>query len=371
MTAVLDHGPDEILVGFGRALRAAGVGVTPAATRSMLEAVALVGLDDQQATYWAARATLCAGPDDLAVFDRVFEGWFFGDQALRRAAQRPPATVVQAALDADGNDGGDGADDTRSLRVAASETEILRHRDIAAMTPAERARLAALFNDLAVRLPVRPAYRRTPWHRGDLDRPRTLRRMRRSMGEPVSVAWRHRSVRPRRVVLLIDVSGSMSAYADALLRLGHRITAAGRTQVEVFSVGTRLTRVSRALRLRDPQQAIAAAGDTVPDWSGGTRLGETMRAFLDRWGQRGMARGAVVVMFSDGWERGDASLLGDQMRRLSRLAHRVIWVNPHKGAAGYQPIQLGMAAALPYCDAFVAGHSLAAFAELMEVLADA
>jgi uncharacterized protein with von Willebrand factor type A (vWA) domain len=136
----------------------------------------------------------------------------------------------------------------------------------------------------------------------------------------------------------------------------------------VFSIGTRVTRLTPALRLRDPDRALVAAGRTVPDWSGGTRLGEGLKVFLDRWGQRGLARGAVVVVFSDGWERGDAALLGEQMARLHRLAHRVVWVNPHKGAEGYRPVQTGMAAALPHVDDFVAGHSLAAFHEVLEVM---
>ena len=194
------------------------------------------------------------------------------------------------------------------------------------------------------------------------------------MGEPADIAWRRRGVRPRRVVLLIDVSGSMSAYADALLRLSHRFTQAGRSSggvVETFTIGTRLTHLTRAMRIGDPERALVAAGETVPDWSGGTRLGETLRFFLDRWGQRGMARGAVVVVFSDGWERGDPTMLGEQMARLQRVAHRVVWVNPHRGKAGYEPVQQGVVAALPHCDDFLAGHSLATFAELSEVISRA
>jgi uncharacterized protein with von Willebrand factor type A (vWA) domain len=129
--------------------------------------------------------------------------------------------------------------------------------------------------------------------------------------------------------------------------------------------------VTRAMRMRDAEQAIIAAGSTVPDWSGGTRLGETLKVFLDRWGQRGTARGAVVVLVSDGWERGDAELLGEQMRRLHRLAHRVVWMNPHRGKAGYEPVQHGIVAALPYVDDFVAGHSMATFTDLVEVVARA
>ncbi|MDO9495366.1 MAG: VWA domain-containing protein, partial [Nocardioides sp.] len=172
------------------------------------------------------------------------------------------------------------------------------------------------------------------------------------------------------IVLLIDVSGSMNGYADALLRLAHRMSQ-GPGVVETFTVGTRLTHLTRALHNRDAERALVAAGEAVPDWSGGTRLGETLRVFLDRWGRRGLARGAVVVVFSDGWERGDAALLGEQMARLHRIAHRVVWVNPHRGKAGYEPVQQGVLAALPHVDDFVAGHSLATFAEVLEVVARA
>jgi uncharacterized protein with von Willebrand factor type A (vWA) domain len=174
------------------------------------------------------------------------------------------------------------------------------------------------------------------------------------------------------VVLLVDVSGSMSAYADALLRFAHAAVVSRReTPTEVFTIGTRLTRVTAEMAHRDPDRALEEVGGAVPDWRGGTRLGELLKAFLDRWGQRGLARGAVVVVLSDGWERGDATLLGEQMARLSRLAHRVVWANPRKGQTGYQPLAAGMAAALPHCDVFVAGHSLAALEELAAVVRNA
>ncbi|WP_345060151.1 VWA domain-containing protein, partial [Streptomyces rameus] len=172
--------------------------------------------------------------------------------------------------------------------------------------------------------------------------------------------------RPRRVVLLVDVSGSMAPYADALLRFAHAAVRAGRT--EVFTIGTRLTRATRELSHRDPDLAMAALAAAVPDWRGGTRLGELLREFLNRWGQRGMARGAVVVLLSDGWERGDPELLGAQMRRLHGLAHQVIWANPRKARPGYAPLAAGMAAALPSVDAFVEGHSLAALERLAAVV---
>ena len=176
-----------------------------------------------------------------------------------------------------------------------------------------------------------------------------------------------RAERPRRVVLLVDVSGSMAPYADALLRFAHAATR-GSARTEVFTVGTRLTRVTRELSHRDPDLAMTALAEAVPDWRGGTRLGELLREFLNRWGQRGMARGAVVVVLSDGWERGDPDLLAAQMHRLHRLAHRVVWANPLKARPGYAPLASGMAAALPDVDAFVEGHSLAALEELARVV---
>jgi len=369
--APTDDAGTRILLGFARALRAAGVPVTQDRSRAYLDAVAIVGAGDPSATRAAGRATLCSSPDDLARHDRVFEEWFGADlprPARPVARERPAPTIVQLA-DA-GAGGAAGSDDP--VHAAASATEVLRHRDVATLTAGERQRLAALYDALPVRSPRRRTARHVAWHRGSVDASRTLRASLRRMGEPAEIRWRRRGTRPRRIVLLVDVSGSMSPYADSLLRLAHRITH-GTTgaPVETFTLGTRLTRVTRALRARDRERALATAGETVPDWSGGTRLGETLRAFLDRWGQRGMARGAVVVVFSDGWERGDATLLGEQVARLHRIAHRVVWVNPHRGKPGYQPLQSGIVAVLPHVDDFLAGHSLATFGMLVKVIADA
>ncbi|WP_411286285.1 vWA domain-containing protein [Lapillicoccus sp.] len=370
------HAADEILLGFARALRSAGVNVTQDRAQCFLSAVATVGADDRQATYWAGRATLCGSPDDLARFDQVFASWFEHRDGLPqprpRERSRPSTAHLLPDSESGGRDGGDGEEDV--VRAAASAAEVLRHRDVATMDSAEKRRLAAMFSRLSLRPPMRRTARHQRWHRGTIDASRTLRNSLRHLGEPGEIAWRRRGVRPRRVVLLVDVSGSMSLYADALLRLAHRLTQSARTTggtVETFTVGTRLTHVTRALRSPDADRAIIAAGEVVPDWSGGTKLGENLRVFLDRWGQRGLARGGVVVVFSDGWERGDAELLGEQMARLQRIAHRVIWVNPHRGKEGYQPLQAGVVAALPHCNDFLAGHSLATFAELTEVIARA
>lgn len=362
------HEPDEVLLGFTRALRAAGVPVTQDRAQGYLAAVAIVGLGDPRATYDAGRATLCASPDDLARYDQIHELYFNSRDGLPRTRQAEASVPSFSSLPLD--DGlleaaGDDAD-VETVRAMASDVELLRHRDIAELTAAERYRLASLFATLRPRHPRRRTSRHERWHRGSVDASRTLRASLRRMGEPGEIEWRRRGHKPRRVVLLIDVSGSMSAYADALLRLAHRMTQAG--PVETFTIGTRLTHVTRALRGRDAERAIVAAGETVPDWSGGTRLGETLQMFLARWGRRGMARGAVVVVFSDGWERGDTSLLAEQMAALRRVAHRVVWVNPHRGKAGYEPVQQGVVAALPHCDDFLAGHSLATYADLLEVV---
>ena len=367
------HPPDELLLGFARALRAAGVPVTLDRSRAWLEAAALVDLANRQATYWAGRATMCSCPDDLDRYDQVFEAWFLAPEGLPRSKPRErQPQLVTAPLPADEEEGGTGVEDQDAIQALASSTEVLRHRDIAEVSGAQKALLAAMFTTLRPVSPRRRAHRRTPFRRGEVDAGRTLRQTLRRMGEPADIAWRRRRTRPRRVVLLVDVSGSMSKYADALLRLAHRfVVSADRGAVEVFTTGTRLTRLTRALAHRDPERALVAAAQAVPDWAGGTRLGENLKAFCDRWGQRGMARGAVVVVFSDGWERGDPALLAEQTARLHRMAHRVVWVNPHRGKVGYQPVQSGVLAALPHVDDFLAGHSLATFHELTEVISRA
>ena len=362
------HASDEVLLAFAQALRGAGVAVTHDRSATFLQAAARVGMDRPQDVHRAGRATLCSSPDDLERYDELWALWF-GADGPGRPGPRPEAQVSRSPslpVTADPST----ADEQEALLAAASRAEVLRHRDVAELTASEKAAVHRLLGGLDPRAPRRRAHRRTTWHRGEVDQARMLRAMLRQHGEPGPVAWRRRTTRPRRVVLLIDVSGSMKSYADTLLRLAHRFVQAG-GPVEVFTLGTRLTHVTRALSHRDPERALRAAGDVVPDWSGGTRLGEVLQAFLDRWGQRGTARGAVVVVFSDGWEHGDCRHLGEQAARLSRLARRVVWVNPHRGHAGYEPVQRGIVAVLPHVDELVAGHSLAAYAEVCEAVARA
>jgi uncharacterized protein with von Willebrand factor type A (vWA) domain len=355
------------VAGFAHALAVAGLSVASDAVEAFARALRQVDLGDPGQVYWAGRATLCRSPDDIPRYDLAFENWF-GGTVLTRIPQRgqQPRRARIAALNATG--GTDAGGDAPRLRVAADDTEVLRRRDIAELTTAERAHLAELIASLRPRPPTRPALRLRPSRRGPVDPRRTMRDMLAAGGEPVRPRHHRKATRPRRMVLLLDVSGSMSPYADALLRFAHVVARSNPAGTEVFSLGTRMTRLSRALRVRDPELALAAAGRAVPDWAGGTRLGETLRAFLDRWGRRGLARGAVVVIFSDGWERGDPILLAEQMAQLRRLAHAVLWVNPHAGADGYQPVQSGIAAALPFTDRLLAGHSLATLQELLEAV---
>lgn len=367
-----DRTPTELLVGFARTLRHAGLPITPDRTSAFVQAVALTGLNHRAGTYWSGRATLCSSPADNELYDQAFPAWFAPAPAAEAmpAQTRPPARrQPEASLTTDLSTADGETPDVVAAR--ASRAEVLRHRDVADLSPAERAQLASLFDQLDPRLPKRRAGRHEPHDRGTTDLRRTLRAQLRAGGEVTRLRFRRRGLRPRRVVLLVDVSGSMQPYADALLRLAHRLVQAWPRQIEVFTLGTRLTRITPALQARRAEEALTAAGRIVPDWSGGTRLGEVVGAFLRRWGRRGLARRAVVVVASDGWERGDATLLGERMRQLRLLARRVIWLNPHRGKPGYAPIQSGIVASLPHCDRLVAGHSLAAFAELLEVLADA
>ena len=370
MTASTTRATDEVLLGFTRALRAAGVAVTADRSRTYLEAVAAVGADDPSGVYHAGRAVLCASPADLERHDHVFAAWFGGQRAATRAAAPAVRAVARAAVSGSDATGAHGGDEPETVRARASSTEVLRRRDVATLGRRDREELARLFAALRPVAPRRRAQRYTRSRRGVVDARRTLRATLRRMGEPGEVHWRRRADRPRTVVLLVDVSGSMSAYADALLRLAHRYCVGG-VPTEVFTVGTRLTHVTRALHQRDPDRAIVTAGRAVPDWSGGTRLAEGLKVFLDRWGRRGMARGAVVVILSDGWERDRPEALGEQVRRLRAVAHRVVWVSPHRGRPGYEPVQGGIRAVLPHVDALVAGHSMEAFEELTEVVARA
>ena len=376
----LPYDVTDAVVGLAHTLRAAGVAASPDRVHATIDALQRLDPRMRRDVYWAGRLTLCASADDIARYDRVFAA-YFGDRpstVLRQPTVPAPQLHLIAAAPESGPDAAPDDDDPGEapISAAASATEVLRHRDIAGLSAADRAALARLLAAFALRGEHRLTRRLRAAHAGSIDRRRTLMRIMHAGGEPAQLARQRRRPRPRRVVLLVDISGSMSAYADALLRFAHAAShrLAGHThgpRTEVFTMGTRLTRVTREMSHRDNDAAILAVAEAIPDWSGGTRLGELLKQFLDEWGQRGLARGSVVVVLSDGWERGDATMLGEQMQRLHRLAHRVVWANPRAGRPGYAPLAAGMAAALPSVDDFVSGHSLAALEGLAVIVAGA
>lgn len=365
---------DRIITGFAAALRGAGLAVPTGSVVLFARALAEVGLSDRRQVYWAGRATLVHRREDLVVFDRVF-GSYWEDKPVAVA----PVVVEEVAVALATDDGEPEPEDSRVepdagevVAVRYSVVEILRRRDLAELSPAEWAQARRLVSALRVSAEERPTRRRrTSRHRGGRspDLRATMRRNVRRGGAPIERAWKVPGSRPRRLVFLLDVSGSMDPYARGLVVFAHAAVGSRRVGgVEVFSMGTRLTRITKELRRRDPDAALDAVSESVADWSGGTRLGTSIRQFNDRWGVRGMARGAIVVICSDGWDRGAPELVAEEMARLSRVARRVIWVNPLKASAGYEPLARGMAAALPYVDQFVEGHAVTSLEELARVI---
>jgi uncharacterized protein with von Willebrand factor type A (vWA) domain len=322
--------------------------------------------------YWAGRVTLCSRREDLELYDEAFRAFWEG-AGLRKALRRPKArlsislddSVQPPKKSAEKNEKGE-----EMVRLRYSPVDVLRKKDFARCTPEEFAELHRLMADLNLSGALRTSRRLDSAPRGRHDPRRTLRGALRTGGEPLRHRFRKARSRPRRVVLLCDISGSMASYSRAMLRFMQAGVVSGEG-LEAFVLGTRLTRVTRELATRDPDRALREASEAVRDWSGGTRLGDTLKEFVDRWGQRGMARGSVVVILSDGWDRGDVEVLAEQMARLSRLAYRVIWVNPLKAAPGYQPLARGMAAALPYVDVFLSGHNFESLEELSRAIAGA
>lgn len=326
--------PVARLVGFARALRDEGLAVGPGRVVEFCRAAAALPAGD---LYWAGRLTLVSRPEEIPVYDRVFRG--LGEEEPRPA----PVTVVEVEV------------------ALASPQELLRTKSFAELSTAE---LASLMQRLRLRVPTRRTRRREAARRGDPDLRRTLRRSFRTGGEPVERAWRARRRRRRRLVLLLDVSGSMADYSRALV-LFARAALQADTRWEAFCFGTRLTRVTRALGAADPQEALRRAAEEVVDWNGGTRIGAALRALT----RTNVVRGSVVVICSDGLDVGDPDLLRAEMARLSRLAHRVVWLNPLKEDPRYEPLARGMRAALPHVDDFASGHNLASLEAVAETLA--
>ena len=372
MTELSDAGPPHAVVRhvvfFGRVLREGGLEVGPRRIADALRGLDAVDLGRQDDVYWTLRQSLVDRREDLETFDRAFDAWFLrvasrsgprAAEALRRPGQRRKGGVPGPGPELDGGE----------LEVGAwSRDELLRTRDFAAMTPDEFARARVLIRQIAVARPRRRTHRMRPDRRGRaLDVRALVRASLATGGDPVNRAYRSRSQAPRKLVLLLDISGSMEAYSRALLLYLHAARGSGRG-VETFVFGTRLSRLTPELATRDPESALAATAKRVVDWSGGTRIGESLKQYNDEWGRRALTRGAVVVILSDGCERGNPELVASEMERLARQAFAVVWVNPLKGHPDYQPLAGGMRAAYDHVDRFVSGHDLASLEALGTVL---
>ena len=402
---MVNASPDvaALAAGLGTALHAAGLPVGPDRCERLARAVTVMNARTVAELRACALATLVSDPGQMSTFERVFALLFgpggpdpFRDLPLPTApaAQRqeensgaPPAARIQA--DYDGWLAGMQVSDTGSavppaspdepladapaVQRVASAAEQLRGRDFAQLSAAELRDLVTLMREMSLAVPPRRTRRYRRARNGKRpDLRGTLRQARRSGGEAIRLARRAPRVRPRRLVVLCDISGSMESYARALLMLLYCLhggqVRGGQNRPEVFSFATRLTRLTPALAAASPDTMLAKAGEAAPDWSGGTRIGAAIKEFNDRYGARGMARGAVVLIISDGWETGEPALLGEQMARLSRIAHRIVWANPRTQSPRYRPEVGGMAAAWPYCDAVVSAHSLDALGDLLSAL---
>lgn len=363
----------KIAVAFARILRGAGLDVPLDSVIIFVNALGQLGLEDRNDVYWAAHATLIRRHEDTPIFDRAFA--VFWDQRIAIDAANIERELVSMTLLIDDENAsaddtaGEPVDDENTITLRFSSVETLREKDFAEYNPAELREAEQFMSSLRIAGPPKKSLRliKTNRYGARHDIRRTMRASLQHDGEPIERYWREPSTRLRRLVVLLDISGSMEPYARALLRFMHAAVV-GRQRVEAFTFGTRLTRITKELTSRDPDKALSQTSAQVSDWSGGTRLGECLRTFNDKWGVGGMARGSIFVVLSDGWDRGDPEVLAEQMQRLNRVAYRVIWVNPLKVSPGYAPLARGMAAALPYIDDFVEGHSLEALQHLTEVI---
>jgi hypothetical protein len=370
---------------LGARLRRAGLPVSAEVSARFAAALTLVRPVSRRRLYWTARAVFVSDRAHVKPFDAVFTEVFGGGSVAGEVSADVAQTSQQTAsgLDSPGSaapatgpatpslasaeDAGEHGDEAEEVPVALgpSQEEVLREKRFDRLSPQELAELYELMSRMTVAAPPRRTRRADRRRHGErIDLRRTLRDSLRTGGDPARLRRRQRRVVPRRIVMLCDISGSMEPYARAYLQF---LTCARGAEAFVFA--TRLTRVTRALASRNPDRAMQNAAAAAPDWSSGTRIGDALKAFIDRHGRRGMARGAVVVILSDGWERGDPAVVTAEMQRLRRLAHRIVWVNPRAASDEFAPRAGGMAAALPYCDALVSGHNLASLAEVVDAIA--
>lgn len=363
-----------MLVDFGHELRAAGISLGSDDVLTYCAAAAVLDPSDIVDLYWAGRTSMISRHEQIPLYDRLFRRFFLDENDSAPDSRRVAIKIVsstEAVLEIPEPDPSEDHLEEREskLGLMASDAEIVRNKSFAACTPEELAALRRIMTRVRLTPPRRRTRRNTSARAGQrLDLRRTIRETMRTHGEPAHLLWLRRRLRIRPLILILDVSGSMSDYSRNLLQFAFTAKRAS-DRVEVFCFGTRLTRITRALERRRPDDAMEHAAHSVFDWDGGTRIGASLDDFVRKWGRRGMSRGAIVVICSDGLDRGDPAVLESAMERLARLCHRIVWMNPHKGNAhDFVPNTLGMMVAMPYIDIVLSGHSLRSLEEFAAML---
>ncbi|HJM99359.1 MAG TPA: VWA domain-containing protein [Acidimicrobiales bacterium] len=364
--------PELLAQSFVTYLRVMGIEVPIASTIIFHEALGKIGIHERDNVYWAGRTTLLSQPDDIPTYDEAFQSFWEG--SIRVEILEPNevsnfASFPDSEIDLD--EAKDGINDENIVSLKYSRSEILSEKDFALYSEEELDEVYNLMKSIELIGGKRQSRRRIATSRQTKhpDLKKIVKSSFRTGGEPIKRHFTHRGEKTRQIVFLLDISGSMESYARALLRF-IQAAVVGRRRVEAFTLGTRLTRITKELSNRDLDAALIHTSQSVSDWSGGTRLGEAFQEFINNWGQRGLGRGSTIVILSDGWDRGDASVMTEQMSRLSRISHQIIWMNPLKVSPGYEPLAQGMAAALPFIDQFIEGHSLESLNELAELLTE-
>jgi uncharacterized protein with von Willebrand factor type A (vWA) domain len=369
-----DHGLVSVLVNFGRALRAEGLAVGSGDILIYCNAMTSLDPTDLLDLYWAGRTCLITRREDIPVYDEVFRAFFLAadspmQELFQVKAQADAESETPFEIPATEPSGEQREEDEALLGLMASNVETLKHKSFAGCTDAEREALRRIMARMRLTPPRRRTRRTRPARSGRTpDLRRTIRGSLRTHGEMVDLYWRQRRLRLRPLILILDVSGSMADYSRALVQFAYSANRAS-AKVEVFCFGTRLSHITRPLQSRNPDTALSQAAKHVVDWEGGTRIGDSLDRFVRSWGRRGMGRGGVVVICSDGLDRGDPEVLATAMERLRRLCHHIVWMNPHKGDnRDYQPQTLGMKVAYPHIDVLLSGHDLSSLEELAELL---
>jgi uncharacterized protein with von Willebrand factor type A (vWA) domain len=367
-------GLELALVGFGRALREEGLVVGSGHIIIYCQCVEQLDPTELADLYYSGRSCMVHRPTDIPTYNRVFKAYFIDPggegQQLAQTKQKPSAeaeAVMEMLEEQEENEEREGEDPPSG--IMASTLEVLRQKKFGECTPEELAALRALMARFRLIPPKRLTRRHKKAHKGRRpDLRDTIRTAMRQGGEITKLHWRTRKYKQRRLILILDISGSMATYSRALLQFAYATTRVP-GKLEVFCFGTRLTRITDTLQKRNPDEALSEATKSVFDWEGGTKIGASLAHFLKQWGRRGMCRGSILVICSDGLERGDPQVLDEAMTRLSRLCHAIVWMNPLKGNnPHYEPRSVGMSCALPYVDVLLSGHDLDSLQELADVL---